>query len=325
LLDLFHYVDDCFSWEFCDNMARYEPYKQCYPRKQVELLLIFDYLGIPHEQRKQEWGSSLDIIGFHIDPNAMTFTMSSDSCLDLIHKIREFARPGSRHTFHDFSKMIGWIENPLKVIPLLRPGLCAMYDKMSRETDPSHLISVSNSICRELNWVVNHLKHYNGIYLADAIEWDIGDADLVLYTDASGTGLGIWCPKLEIGRYSLIPHPEPTRIFYYEALAVLSALIFAKNRGNRGRGYRRIVIYTDNQNTVHMFDNLRARPDINPILITASNIRIEHDLQLRVLHIPGKENRMADALSRRNLRFVRKSHPNAHLSTFELPSLSNGS
>jgi hypothetical protein len=73
--DLFTYVDNNFSWKFEDNLTWYEPYNKLLLTKQAQLLCLWDKLGIPHEEHKQEWGTSLTVIGFHVDPNRMTVSM----------------------------------------------------------------------------------------------------------------------------------------------------------------------------------------------------------------------------------------------------------
>ncbi|KIJ38677.1 hypothetical protein M422DRAFT_176190 [Sphaerobolus stellatus SS14] len=65
-------------------MLWYEPYKKDLPAKQTQLLQLWDELGIPHEEPKQLWGTKLTIIGFDVDPNAMTITMPHQACMDLI-------------------------------------------------------------------------------------------------------------------------------------------------------------------------------------------------------------------------------------------------
>ena len=72
ILDLFAYVDDSFSWEFANNFTFYAPYHKFLPCKQMQLLCLFDKLGVPHDERKQVFGVLLTII---VDPNAMTITM----------------------------------------------------------------------------------------------------------------------------------------------------------------------------------------------------------------------------------------------------------
>jgi hypothetical protein len=94
--DLFAYVDDSFSWEFESNTLWYEPYAKRLPAKQAKLLLLWDELGIPHEEAKQVFGTTLTIIGFDVDPNAMTITMPPVARSDLVAAIRAFARAGQR-------------------------------------------------------------------------------------------------------------------------------------------------------------------------------------------------------------------------------------
>jgi len=88
--DLFAYVDDAFSYEFADRMTFYGPYNKYMPTKQSRLLTLFDDLGIPHEEQKQVFGSPLTIIGFDVNPNSMTITMSPEARNDLIGTIRDF-------------------------------------------------------------------------------------------------------------------------------------------------------------------------------------------------------------------------------------------
>jgi hypothetical protein len=71
LADLFGYIDDNFLFEIEGNVEWYEPYGCYYPTKQTRLLLLWDEIGLPHEKPKQEYGRTLRIIGFMVDPNSM--------------------------------------------------------------------------------------------------------------------------------------------------------------------------------------------------------------------------------------------------------------
>ena len=90
------YVDDTFSFELQSNRLYYEPYQCFFPAKQTHLLRLWDELGIPHDKSKQEFGTTLRIISFVVDPNAMTVTMDTDQRRDLVDLIRTFAVPGKR-------------------------------------------------------------------------------------------------------------------------------------------------------------------------------------------------------------------------------------
>ncbi len=81
--------------------------------------------------------------------------------------------------------------------------------------------------------------------------------------------------------------------FFQEALCVTSAIQFVADKFNDVR----FVIYSDNQNTVDMFSSLAVKLDYNPLLKLAANHLLHHNLQLKVLYIPGEENQIADTLS----------------------------
>jgi hypothetical protein len=132
IFDLFAYVDDSFSWDFrvADNLTYYAPYHKFLPDKQARLLLLFDEIGVPHEERKQVFGAPLTIIGLDVDPNAMTITMPSDVKRDLVSAVWTFANPHQRRTLRDFQCLAGWVNWALNAYPLLCPGLSSLYEKM---------------------------------------------------------------------------------------------------------------------------------------------------------------------------------------------------
>ena len=110
--------------------------------------------------------------------------------------------------------------------------------------------------------------------------------------------MGFWYPELSIGFYSPTPSYEnPDLIFYFEALCVHSAL-FDAHRRTEIKGTGRFVIHTDNSNTVDIFSTFRALPPYNHLLKTAVDVLNLGDNNMRVLHIPGADNAVADALSR---------------------------
>lgn len=90
ILDIFVYVDDTYGWELKCNMTYYPPYKKFIPMKQAQLLFLWDFLGIRHKEKKQLHGASLPIIGFELDPNAMTVKLPPESKADLEKWVREF-------------------------------------------------------------------------------------------------------------------------------------------------------------------------------------------------------------------------------------------
>ncbi|KAF5379703.1 hypothetical protein D9615_005676 [Tricholomella constricta] len=137
--------------------------------------------------------------------------------------------------------------------------------------------------------------------------------------------MGFWSPSRNMGFHSAINERDQCDktkgIFYFEALAVTSALLWA---AQLQPAPRRVVIFTDSLNTVDIFDSLRASPRYNPFLITAVDLLIRFRVQLSVRHIPGEENGVADALSRHKFDVARELSPGLTLLPFTPPRLTLG-
>jgi hypothetical protein len=54
--DLNGYVDDVFSHDFDNELELYRPYNKLMPKKQANLLRLWDLIGLAHEERKQIFG-----------------------------------------------------------------------------------------------------------------------------------------------------------------------------------------------------------------------------------------------------------------------------
>ncbi|KAE9382548.1 hypothetical protein BT96DRAFT_845376, partial [Gymnopus androsaceus JB14] len=75
-------------------------------------------------------------------------------------------------------------------------------------------------------------------------------------------------PDLLLGFFSPIPcNPPKDTIFFFEALCVLSAVHWycCTMRADSSLTQRlRLTVFTDNMNTVNIFDSLKAEPSYNP-------------------------------------------------------------
>ncbi|KAE9407512.1 hypothetical protein BT96DRAFT_1039619 [Gymnopus androsaceus JB14] len=80
-------------------------------------------------------------------------------------------------------------------------------------------------------------------------------------------------------------------------------------------------VFTDNTNTVDMFNSLKAKQLYNPLLLTAVDHAIRSDVKFRVGHIPGEENGIADALSRFDYTRISDLAPSMEIFSFTPPQL----
>ena len=106
--------------------------------------------------------------------------------------------------------------------------------------------------------------------------------------------MAYWFPEFNLGFQCRIPESaEGHTIFYFEALAVTCTIL-------QYISYcaPRMVIYTDSQNTVDIWHLLKASAPYNHLLILTIDKLINLSIDACVLHIPGIENTVADALLR---------------------------
>jgi hypothetical protein len=319
---LFIYVDDSFSFQWRHRLSWYNPYQKELPSDLARLLRLWDYIALPHEARKQVFGTELAVIGFDIHPNLMRIRMSDDSRANLIQTLREFAQHGTRRTLRDFQHVAGHLNWALNVYPMLRPGLCAVYRKMMGKLLQRALIWINRDIERELQWAVGHLIKSDGIFIVKSVSWDFHELPktvLRVYCDASALALAYWFPVTNEGfqaHLNVFPGQSSESIFFKEALAVCAAIQSAVARISTG-GH--LAVFTDNLNTVQMFNSLASLPGLNWMLITIVDLLTEHDVDLRVFHVSGVDNTVADHLSRLRNYEASCCAPGITISSFQPP------
>ncbi|THH27792.1 hypothetical protein EUX98_g6401 [Antrodiella citrinella] len=301
---LLAYMDDAFSFDTNMTLVHYPRYDSCLPEKQVRLLLLWDELGIPHDPAKQLFGRTLTIIGYHVDPINMTISLPLESSQALVAAVRAFLDDCDSHRrqpLRHWQKLIGWINWGLNVQPLARPALQSSYAKIQGKQHAHAGVSINRAVRRDLEWVAALFARHDGVHVLTSRCWTPFQAELTIYCDASLDGMGFWCPQRLQGFAADNPPcpssvPAESNIFWYEALTVLSALQWAAELPVPPK---RLAIFTDNLNTVQMFDSFRAMAGYNDILLSACTLLIKHHIDLRVWHIPGVSNTVADALSHR--------------------------
>jgi hypothetical protein len=298
--NLVTYIDDSSGFDYEGDLLHYEPYGSPFPRHQTLLLQLWDELSIPHKLKKQIFGNVIPIIGIDVDPNAMTLTLSPERRRDLCDALYSWAiKPTSgKSNYHlrHWQQMAGWINWAFNVFPLLRPCLNNLYHKISGVHDPTRCIWVNSSVRDDLAWAARHIESASGVHILRLTEWDPASADFVSYCNACPDGLGYWFPSLSLGFCALTPESPPTSaIFFCEALCVLCAL---QDIATCVQPDAKVVIYTDNLNTVHIFNSLACLPPYNHILRCTVNVLISTSINLQVLHVPGDLNIIADTLSR---------------------------
>ena len=211
MIRFFIYVDDNFGFERAEAHMFHAQLNRQLPLQQARLLNLWDDIGLPYKNKKQEWGPTLRIISFEVDPNAMTVTIPEDARENFLARITEFIDINGtdrRHTLHEFQGLAGYANWAFNVYPLGRPGLCNVYAKMTGKTKPNARIYLNSSIMSELRWLALYVKSAPPVRIFSATSWDPADAKLAsilqleVFTDVSSVALAYYFPSLKLAYHA---------------------------------------------------------------------------------------------------------------------------
>ena len=274
-----------------------------YPIDQMKLFQLWDKLNIPHAKKKQIYGPVIPYVGFNVDPNTMTISLSDDCQTKLIAKVLDFSKVGKCHSLLEFQCLAGHINQSLPMWPLLRPSLSAMYAKIAGETKPLADVHVNKAIEMELTWFVSHVSQYSGALLLRSVAWDLNiaaDDFTIWYTNTCLTGMVYYYLELMLGYQYRIPKEDQGEIiFFYEAATITVCIVHKLDHLQP-----RPAVHSDSHNTIDIWNSLKASKIYNDLLRTAIDSMIHNFLDVHVLHVPGSKNLVADALLQGNNSFA---------------------
>ncbi|OSD05737.1 hypothetical protein PYCCODRAFT_1465071 [Trametes coccinea BRFM310] len=260
-------MDDNFAFNPFLELVEYSGYDKPVhlPEAQVHLLSFWDELSIPYARAKQLNSETLTITGFLIDARHMSTTLPCQSCTDLV------------------KQMLGWLNWGLNVQPLLRPALQSSYAKTSGMNIAHAPIYINAHVTRDLLFVADIFEKYDGIHMMKATTWSPQDADLIVFCNACLSGMALWIPSLSLAFITDCPPAPPGliyNIFWFEALTILSALKWVN--ANVSPPPECLAIYTDNLNTVQIFDSFHAIPSLDELLLCACRTLIATGINLSI-------------------------------------------
>ena len=165
------------------------------------------------------------------------------------------------------------------------------------------------------------LHNFNGVVYFPESEWCTLNT-LQLFTDSAGSAeLGCGCYFQ--GQWIFLPWPATWAnqsilqdITFLELVPiVLSFLVWGKNLQNK-----KILLHIDNMSLVHILNKQSSKSErvmslVRPLMLVA----LGNNIQFKAQHIPGKNNVIADAISRTQWDLFRKLAPKADLNPQVIP------
>ena len=198
-------MDDFFGLDFEDNQVLY--HGKLRPRNQVQLLIFWEYISCPFDDKKQEAGSELKIIGFWVDAIKGSISLTRESIDDVQAHIDQFlCHPSHCPPLRDWMHLAGHLNWLLNVLPWGRPALSELYRKMQGKLNLMSGVYINREVTIDLTWLRNVIPRSIGVRFVDSLHWSDDDADMVVWTDASLIGLGCYYASNALV-YQLRPSP----------------------------------------------------------------------------------------------------------------------
>jgi hypothetical protein len=318
IIGLHVYMDDYFGWDIASNMVYFQG--RLRPKRQVQLLLLWESIRCPYDLNKQDHGDSLKIIGFWVEVNKGTITLPSDSIAIIITKIDSFLSVSSRQQpLREWQRLAGHLNWLLNVLPWGRPAISEIYRKISGKTNASAKIFLNATVSSDLRWLAETIPKAIGIRFLDEGAWPDLDADVTVWTDANlKDGLAF-----SFSNNGFVYQQRPREsadsvdIFFLELVAILSAV---HHLACLPRPPQRLLLFTDSLDSVAIFNSLSASEKLhNGVLLAVAKIILQSGIDLRVRHIDGKDNIRADLLSRLLFDEYRRQFPQDRVRVFAPP------
>lgn len=294
------FMDDTWGLDLKTNLVTFKD--QHIPLNQAKFLELFDYLNVPWNWEKQLWGSQIEVIGHWIDCEAMTISLADEKRIALAEELELFASQRSQPLVK-WARVTGWANWGLNIFPLGRWALQSSWDKMAGKTKRNALVPGNQATTSDLRWLSKALMKWEGRQLLESFFWSLESADATFFCDACPSGLGIWNPGTNKGFHHNIPPPSRD-IYWAELTSVVTAILMS-----RDSKARRVVIFTDSENVVNLFSSHRAIDLVRLMFKTAIDVMLDTKLEVKVKHVSGERNVIADLLSRNNLDGVKTKIP----------------
>lgn len=316
--DLHDFMDDFFSWALASDLVMYKGVSR--PRSQTRLLMFWDEIGCPWKDKKQEFGLELKIIGFYVDINRGTLTLTDESITTVLSTVRAFlATPGRRPPLREWLRVGGHLNWVFNVLPLGKPALGEFYRKTAGKSIMGAGIALNADVVRNLEWLIEVIPKAIGVHFVDASRWNDSDADFVLWSDAS-LRLGLAFVYAGHGFvYAMSPSNTTDKIdiFFLELVAILSAVHHVALFPHPPK---KVLLWTDSLDSVAAYSSLRATESLhNSVLLALAGILLETGIDLRIRHIAGKDNIRADLLSRLMIDDFHRRFPSQSVCLFSPP------
>ena len=283
-----HYLDDFItmgppgSQECRENLDR--------------ILAVCAELGVPLALEKLEGPTPrLTFLGIEMDTEAGVLRLPAEKLSRLKGLLAQWSRRRSCRR-QQLESLVGTLQHAARVVKPGRTFLRRMIDLLRTPgaTKPHHHIRLNREFRADLQWWRTFAVHWNGVAMFPCVITPTSAAT----SDASGAwGCGAWSGS----SWFQLEWPQGAQNHHISFKELFAGLVAAAVWGSRWRGTR-VMWLCDNQAAVYAISKRSCR-DAGMMHLVRCLFFLEawHSFELVAAHLPGRENMLADDLSRNRL------------------------
>ena len=276
--------------------------------------LIFASFGLVLNEAKTEGPAQvITFLGIEINSANQTLCCTPERIQELLAALLDTRSAGVVKR-RRMESLIGKLSFAAKVLPGARPFLRRLRDSIARASSPNSPVRVSLSVQADIDMWLSHLRDWNG-----REQWITPfDHAVHIASDASLQGFGFhllrlpgpeildttaWPPGQLLGsgfsglydQAHAHLHDTHCKIGWCELLAVYAAAVtyfpYLRNQC--------VVFRVDNQGDTYVINKQSTRsPALSGVLRALYRLALTYNVRIIAKHIPGKDNELADFLSR---------------------------
>ena len=304
---LFHYLDDFITIGRpatleCENNLSI--IKHC-----------CDITGTPLEQEKVEGPSTcLPFLGIELDTEAMEIRLPADKLLQLRQTIGEWAgrKAGRKRAL---LSLIGLLNHACKAVRQGRSFLRRLINVSASVQKLDGFVRLNASAQSDIYWWKEFAAAWNGISMLTEVRHNSPEATIT--SDASGLwGCGAYCGA----QWFQLQWSHSTMQFHITIKELIPVVLALAIWGRQWCG-KTVQIRCDNAAVVAILNSGDSRdPDAMHLRRCLAFITAKFNINLFASHVKGKDNGLADALSRNKAAIFFSANPQASLHPSPIPA-----
>ncbi|KAK3103024.1 hypothetical protein FSP39_015834 [Pinctada imbricata] len=291
----------------------------------IELMACYsnlcEELGVPLAPEKTIGPATcLTFLGLEIDTVQMLVRIPQEK-LDKLKSALLAILNKKKTNLKDLQSLSGLLSFCSRAIPSARAFNRRFYDAMTGLKKPFHRIRVTLEMKEDVNMWLSFLDNFNGCSFYEISDWVDSDS-LQLYTDSAGN-IKMGCAAIFETHWVFLPWPIEWKgedvmrdVTFLELIPIVLAFFIWGEHIKK----KRILLYTDNLALVSVLNKKTSKSKrIMQLLRPLVLISMYSEIQFKAIHIEGKSNIKADALSRRQWVRFHRAFPSADGSPMLVP------